>query len=466
MDLKKDSIVALFFYYFIPSLCAMLALSTYSTIDGIFVGKKIGENGLAAIGISWPVFPAFIAFELLFGFGGAAIVSYFLGKDKAHRARLVFSSIFYFVAISSVIIGGVCFMCADSVVGFLTANKPIDSDIRDLTKAYLKVIFLGAPVLILHPLSDIFVVNDKRPILGMIAMIVGSLSNIALNYMLLFWLDMGIDGSALATILAHTIGFLVLFSHFITKKGKLYFIPRISFAAVFSSAKSGIPESVSEISASIVMLLFNVILIEAAGDRGVKIYSIIMYCGIVFFTMLLSVSQALQPIASFNYGAGNFTRLKKAFIFALFMVICSGSLMYVVFYNFDSYMVALFLQQNTLAYDTKNILDETTQAMSVYYFGYIIVGINMMCAIFLQSVQRTFSSFIITICYTILFLAMILPFMSERYGIQGVWLSYPISQLCALVVTIGVLIYELKFGIFSGKIPSGKELWKRRKNRV
>ena len=77
MDLKKDSVIKLFFYYFIPALCAMLALSTYSTIDGIFVGKKIGENGLAAIGICWPIFPAFIAFELLFGFGGAAIVSYF-----------------------------------------------------------------------------------------------------------------------------------------------------------------------------------------------------------------------------------------------------------------------------------------------------------------------------------------------------------------------------------------------------
>ena len=93
IDLKTDSIPKLFFYYFVPALLAMLALSTYSTVDGIFVGNKVGENGLAAIGICWPIFPAFIAYELLFGFGGAAIVGYFLGqllpkKTKENRLNL------------------------------------------------------------------------------------------------------------------------------------------------------------------------------------------------------------------------------------------------------------------------------------------------------------------------------------------------------------------------------------------
>ena len=463
MDLKKDSVIKLFFYYFIPALCAMLALSTYSTIDGIFVGKKIGENGLAAIGICWPIFPAFIAFELLFGFGGAAIVSYFLGKNATHRARLVFSSIFYFVAISSVIIGVVGFLFASEIVDLLIkneANKNIQ-EIKSLALTYFKIIFLGAPFFILHPLSDIFVVNDKRPILATFSMIVGSGSNIILNYIFLFKLDMGIQGSALASLLAHFIGFVILFVHFISKSGKLYFVWRFSLPAIISSAKTGIPESVSEVSASIVMLLFNAILLSIAGEKGLQIYSIMMYCGIVFFTILLSVTQAMQPLASFNYGAGNFTHLRQIFRFSLFMVVFMGVFMYGVFYCFDSYLVGMFLKNDI---KTTTLLDETIAAISVYYLGYIILGVNMVCAIFLQSVQRTASSFIITICYTILFLAVILPFMSYKYGINGAWIAYPLSQICALVIALCVMAYEVKFGIFSGSVQSGRILWKRRRN--
>lgn len=463
MDLKKDSVIKLFFYYFIPALCAMLALSTYSTIDGIFVGKKIGENGLAAIGICWPIFPAFIAFELLFGFGGAAIVSYFLGKNATHRARLVFSSIFYFVAISSVIIGVVGFLFASEIMDLLIKNEANENiqEIKSLALAYLKIIFLGTPFFILHPLSDIFVVNDKRPILATFSMIVGSGSNIILNYIFLFKLDMGIQGSALASLLAHFIGFVILFVHFISKSGKLYFVWRFSLPAIISSAKTGIPESVSEVSASIVMLLFNAILLSIAGEKGLQIYSIMMYCGIVFFTILLSVTQAMQPLASFNYGAGNFTHLRQIFRFSLFMVVFMGVFMYGVFYCFDSYLVGMFLKNDI---KTTTLLDETIAAISVYYLGYIILGVNMVCAIFLQSVQRTASSFIITICYTILFLAVILPFMSYKYGINGAWIAYPLSQICALVIALCVMAYEVKFGIFSGSVQSGRILWKRRRN--
>ena len=465
IDLNKDSIVKLFFYYFIPSLCAMLAMSTYSTIDGIFVGNKIGEDGLSAITICWPIFPAFIAYELLFGFGGAAIVSYFLGKNQAKRARLVFSSIFYFVALSSLVIGSVSFFFAESVLDFLIGGKNISYELYALALEYIKIIFLGVPFLILHPLSDIFVINDKRPLLGMTAMIVGSASNIVLNYILLFECNMGIGGSALATILAHLIGFVMLLSHFLRKKGALFFITRFSFPAIISSAKSGLPESISEISASIVMMLFNITLLEISGKYGVTIYGIIMYCGVVFFTILLSVSQALQPIASFNYGAGNFKRLKQSLSFALVVVLIIGFCVYGLFFCFDHYLVALFLNNHDVQADT-SLIQDTIRAMSIYYLGYILLGINIACAVFLQSVQRTLSSFIITVCYTIVFLVLILPPLSARYGLEGAWISYPIAQVLAFIVAICVLAYEIKFGIFSGNLPSGKILWKRKKNRV
>ncbi|MDE5591743.1 MAG: MATE family efflux transporter, partial [Helicobacter sp.] len=160
LDLKSTFIPKLFFSYFLPSLIAMLSLSTYSTIDGIFVGKKLGENALAAIGIAWPIFPAFIAFELLFGVGAAAMSSYFLGKNKGFRARVIFSSVFYFVLCSSIIGGVILYLFSDRIALGLGASNTL----LPLVTEYTEVIYLGVFIIVLHPMLDIFAINDKQPI--------------------------------------------------------------------------------------------------------------------------------------------------------------------------------------------------------------------------------------------------------------------------------------------------------------
>ncbi|PAF48087.1 hypothetical protein BKH46_01895 [Helicobacter sp. 12S02634-8] len=458
IDLKNDSIKKLFFYYFIPSLCAMIALSTYSTVDGIFVGKKLGEEALGAISICWPVFPVLIAYELLFSLGAASIVSYFLGKNEVHRARLIFSSVFYFVIISTLIIGVFLYIFVDEIALLLGSSEAL----KPLVVDYLRVIFFGSVFMVLHPLCDVFAINDKRPILAMGAMIVGSLANIILNYLFLFVFEMGIHGSALATITGHAIGFLVLLQHFLFKRGKLYFVKRFSLSAIISSAKSGIPQSVSELSAAIVMLLFNTIIMGIAGERGVSMYGIIMYSGIIFFTVLLSIAQGIQPIASFSYGAGSKERVRGIFLFSISVSVLVGVGIYLIFYGFDAYLVRLFLKSDIASRDPY-LLGDTVEAMNIYYLGYIFLGVNITCAIFFQSVQRTRSSFIITICYTLIFLVFLLPILSKEYGLTGVWLAYPISQFLAFLVVVVVVAYEVKSGIFSKHFSKKGVSWQKKK---
>ena len=244
-------------------------------------------------------------------------------------------------------------------------------------------------------------------------------------------------------------------------KGGHYFLSLdFSFAAVISSAKSGLPESISELSAAIMMVLYNGALLSIAGSVGLAVYSVVLYCGIVFFTILLSVSQALQPIASFNYGAGNFARLRYALGFALIVVVAIGLMLYGVFYAFAPYFVGFFVDSSN------EVAALSVKAMDIYYIGYVLLGVNMACAIFLQSIQRTISSIIITICYTFLFIALLLPPLSEGYGLDGAFASYPVAQGCALLVAVLVMGYELGYGILSGNAPSGRTLWKRRKHRV
>ncbi|WRF25261.1 HP1184 family multidrug efflux MATE transporter [Helicobacter pylori] len=440
IDLHKDSIRKLFFYYFIPLVFSMISLSTYSMIDGMFVGKKLGKEAIAAVNIAWPIFPALIAYELLFGFGAASIVGYFLGQNKTHRARLVFSSVFYFVALSALILSMALLPFSETIARFFGSNDAL----LGMSKRYIEIILMGAVFVVLHPLADVFVVNDKRPILAMVAMLIGSLANIFFNYLFIFVLEVGVQGSAIATVIGHAIGVLVLMQHFWFKKGQLYFIKRFSLSSVISSAKSGVPQSTAEFSASIMILLFNTAIMHTAGERFVSMYGIVMYNAIIFFTTLFAISQGIQPIASFSYGARNLERVRAVFVFGLKAAFCIGIFFYGAYYFLDEFLIKLYLQPSE---QDPLFMQETKRAMNIYYVGYVFLGMNLLCAVFFQSIQRTKSSFIITLSHTLGFIVILLPILSHFYGINGVWVTYPIAQFLAFLVALGVTYYEIKKGV-------------------
>ncbi|WP_033760140.1 HP1184 family multidrug efflux MATE transporter, partial [Helicobacter pylori] len=371
IDLHKDSIRKLFFYYFIPLAFSMISLSTYSMIDGMFVGKKLGKEAIAAVNIAWPIFPALIAYELLFGFGAASIVGYFLGQNKTYRARLVFSSVFYFVAISAFILSMILLPFSENIARFFGSNDAL----LGMSKRYIEIILMGTVFMVLHPLADVFVVNDKRPILAMVAMLVGSLANIFFNYLFIFVLEVGVQGSAIATVIGHAIGVLVLMQHFWFKKGQLYFIKRFSLSSVISSAKSGVPQSTAEFSASIMILLFNTAIMHTAGERFVSMYGIVMYNAIIFFTTLFAISQGIQPIASFSYGAKSLKRVKEVFVFGLKVAFCVGVFFYGVYYFLDEFLIKLYLQPSE---QDALFMQETKRAMNIYYVGYVFLGMTLL----------------------------------------------------------------------------------------
>ncbi|QTP03874.1 MATE family efflux transporter [Helicobacter pylori] len=443
IDLHKDSIRKLFFYYFIPLVFSMISLSTYSMVDGMFVGKKLGKEAIAAVNIAWPIFPGLIAYELLFGFGAASIVGYFLGQNKTHRARLVFSSVFYFVAISAFILSMALLLpFSETIARFFGSNDAL----LGMSKRYIEIILMGSVFMVLHPLADVFVVNDKRPVLAMVAMLIGSLANIFFNYWFIFVLEVGVQGSAIATVIGHAIGVLVLMQHFWRKKGQLYFIKRFSLSSVISSAKSGVPQSTAEFSASIMILLFNTAIMHTAGERFVSMYGIVMYNAIIFFTTLFAISQGIQPIASFSYGARNLERVKEVFVFGLKAAFCIGIVFYGAYYFLDEFLIKLYLQSSE---QDPLFMQETKRAMNIYYIGYVFLGMTLLCAVFFQSIQRTKSSFIITLSHTLGFIVILLPILSHFYGINGIWVTYPIAQFLAFLVALGVTYYEIKKGVFT-----------------
>ncbi|RDU73838.1 hypothetical protein CQA66_00540 [Helicobacter aurati] len=455
-------------------LLAMLAMASYSTVDGIFVDKKLGDDAMKAIVAVWPIFPLFMACSLMLGLGASSMISYYLAKDKKQVARAIFSSIFYFIFPLSIVLGLLLGIYPEKFL--LWFAKGLSSHVEQMSIEYLRGIGYGLFGILIHPILDICVINDKRPRFAMFAMFLGAISNIVLNYFFLFIWEFGIIGSAYATVLGHIIGTLVLLVHYIPresllqrlekfrvqcrhshfqclvplfellricldKKGDLYFITTFRLRYILRSCKFGSPYALSEVSVAFIMWLYNRTLQRIGGEDALAVYSAILYSGFGFFTILLALAESIQPIASFNYGLRNFIRLKNLLRFYIVVEIVLALSVYLLFLVFREQIAMAFLQDSLLK-------AQSIEAMSVYFSGFIFLGANLIIALYLQSLQRPLSAFFVTMSYTLIFLALLLPFMADYYGLQGAYIAYPISQIFALLASIVILFYEIKFGLF------------------
>ncbi len=467
IDLANDSIPKLFFTYFIPMLLSMLAMVSYVTADGIFVNKKLGDDAMKAIAIVWPIFPATMACSLMFAIGGASLVSYYLAKEKAHIARIIFSSICYILFPLSLIIGILGYINAELVINFFIKDASIN--IHKMATEYLQGICVGLFGIILHPVLDYCVINDKRPKFAMFAMLVGANLNLVFNYLFLYVLEFGIIGSAFATTLAHIIGSLILFWHYVetkyrilllsffnknlaykiqnklsyilNKQGDLYFVLNFKISFIAKAIKVGSPYAASEISVGIVMWLYNQILKDIGGEDALAIYSCLLYSGFNFFTILLALSESIQPIASFNYGIHNFIRLKKILHFYIYVTIFSSIAIYMLFFVFNDFIVSLYLKDI-------NLKTQSIKALNIYFIGFVFLGLSILIALYLQALQRALASMIVTLSYTIIFIIILLPLLTKYYSLKGAWIAYPLSQLCALFVSFIVLYITIKNGLY------------------
>lgn len=460
LDLANDKIPKLFLNYFIPMLLTMLAMASYATVDGIFVNKKLGDDAMKAIVAVWPIFPITMACSLMFSFGGASLIGYYLAKNKKNIARIVFSSVFYVLLFLSLIIGGLCHFYADFIVNFFV--KGLTHEVHNMAVDYLRGICVGMFGIVLHPVLDICVVNDKRPRFAMFAMFLGAVLNIILNYIFLFVWEFGIIGSAYATTLGHIIGSAVLLWHYIEskhriillsfwkpslaekvrhfiieKKGDLHFVPIFRLSFVMRAIKYGSPYAASEASVGVVMWLYNQIIKDIGGENALAIYSAILYAGFIFFTLLMALAESIQPLSSFNYGMRKFGRLRQILRFYFYIASGLSCTIYLLFFIGDNIVVSLYLKDFTLRL-------QGAWALKIYFIGYLFLGYNLLIAFYLQSLQQAFAAFIVTLSYTLAFIVILLPIFTHYYGLSGAWISYPVSQFCALCVSLVVLCHVVK----------------------
>lgn len=430
--MNNKNMLTLFAKYVTANVLGMIGLSCYILADTFFIARGVGPDGLTALNLAIPIYSIVHGSGLMFGMGGAT--RYSLSTDNDSRKKTVFTQAFYMIMILSLllVVSGLFF--SEQIASFLGA----DENVLIMTSTYLKVILIFAPMFMLNNLVLCFVRNDGEPRLAMGGMLLGSFSNIILDYIFVFPLDLGIFGAALATGIAPIISLLVMSMHFIKKKNGFWFTnTAFHIKSIIDIGFLGLSSLITELSSGIVIVVFNILILKLEGNLGVAAYSIIANLSLVVISIFTGIAQGVQPILSDSYGRGNVSDAKKVLSFSLITSLILACIIYIGACIFAHPIVGLFNKDSNVW-----LANIAVYGIYIYFTAFFFVGINIILSMFFSSIEKPKESFLISILRGFIAIIPIAILLSNLFGMTGVWLALPITEF--FVCIVGAVSYLSK----------------------
>lgn len=430
--MDRQSYVREFARHTILSVIGTLGVSCYILADTFFVSKGLGMNGLAALNLAIPVYNFIHGAGLMLGMGGATRFSVCKIQGKQEEINRVYANTIYLAILCSVIF----FLLGLFFSGQLAILLGADAGVLEMTDTYLKWLLLFAPAFILNDVLLCFVRNDENPQQSMIAMLIGSLSNILLDYIFIFPLQMGIFGAILATGLSPMISIVMMLSHWIRKRNTFYFVKTKMEANIIKQELSlGFPSLIAQLSPGIVMIVFNAIILKLEGNTGVAAYSVISNILLVIVAVYTGMGQGVQPIISTFYGIGNDKQAKTILRYAIITMLTVSSVVYLLIFIFAQPLTAVFNSENNM--ELQRI---AVSGLKLYFLSVVFVGYNIILATFFTSIEKALPAQILSALRGVILMIPMAFFLSALWKMTGVWLTYPITEF--LVALLGFSIYQ------------------------
>ena len=419
-----------FIRYTTLSVLGTLGVSCYILADTFFVSKSLGPNGLAALNLAIPVYNFIHGTGLMLGMGGATKFSIYRSqKQKEEVNRLYTNTICLAILFSAVFV----------LLGLLFSKRlacilGADANVLGMTDTYLRWLLIFAPAFILNDVFLCFVRNDEGPQLSMIAMLIGSFSNIALDYLFLFPLHMGIFGAVFATGLSPVISILMMLPHWLRRKNSFHFIKTKMRSRIIKQILSpGFPSLIAQLSSGIVMITFNAIILDLEGNTGVAAYGVIANISLVIVAIYTGIAQGVQPLISNFYGKGNGRQVRTVSKYAVVTVLAVSCVVYLLIFAFAQPVTAVFnSEKNT---DLQQI---AVTGLKLYFLSSAFVGYNIILATLLTSIEHALPAHILSLLRGLILIIPMTFFLSAMWGMPGVWLAYPITELS--VALLGLIM--------------------------
>ena len=421
-DLKTQ-----FKQYVIPSVASMWVFSLYSMVDGAFVSRGVGSEALAAVNISTPYINTLFALSVLLSTGASTIVSMTLGKGDNKKASEYFTLNTVLLAIISIFITVISLLNLENIAIFLGATEST----LPLVKGYLGNIILFVGFYLVSYGLELLIKCDGYPHLSTIGVIIAAITNIVLDYIFVIQFKWGVEGAALATGIARILSVSFFISHFLRKRGKLRFCKfKFDFNFIKRIIFIGIPDSMTEASLAVVILLFNQSILRLIGESALVSYSVICYITTLVLTTMLGISQGLQPICSYYYGKEDDKSVLKLLDMSISYIKKSSIIAFLLVIIFANQIVAMFIDKSDMS-----LFLYTVKTLRISSVAYLIMGYNVIISGFCVATGKAIHASIVSLGRGLVVITLSLIIMTFIFGGSGIWMATFVSEAIVLAIS-------------------------------
>ena len=414
-----------------PSILMMIVTSIYSIVDGFFVSNFVGKNPFAALNLIFPVIMALAAFGFMIGTGGSALIAKTLGEGKPREANEIFSMLVIVLAAGGAILSGVCIVFLRPISFAVGAT---DLTIDDCV-LYGRVLLAALPFFMLQNSFQSFLATAEKPHFGLRVTVFAGLTNMVLDFLLVYVFPFGLLGAALATAFSQIVGALIPLVYFLRPNDSPLRLtrPRFDFRALGKACYNGSSEMVSNLSTSLVGVLYNIQLMAIAQENGVSAYGVIMYVSFIFMAFF-GYSIAVTPVVGYHYGAENHFELKSLLKKSLTITLISSLVMTVSSIALASPIARIFV-----GYDAE-LCEMTVNALRLYALSFLVCGFNIFGSAFFTGLNNGTASALISFLRTLVIQVAAVLILPKLLGINGIWLAITAAEALTLLVTAALFL--------------------------
>lgn len=414
----------------------MVFTSIYGVVDGFFVSNFAGKTPFAAINLIMPFVMVIGGMGFMIGTGGTALVSKVLGEGDRKKANEFFTMMIIFVLILAAVVSALGIAFIRPVAKFLGA----DEQMMGYCVVYGRIVIGFSAAFMLQNVFQSFLIAAEKPKLGLITILAAGCTNMALDALFVGVFKWGVAGAAVATGISECVGGLIPLIYFIMPNKSLLRVvkTKLDIKAILQACGNGSSELMSNISSSVVGMLYNIQLGRLAGENGIAAYGVLMYVQFVFIAIFIGYSIGVAPIIGYNYGAQNYAELKSMRKKSMLIMGVLGVILSAVAFCFAKPLAKIFV-----SYDAE-LLALTVRAFKIYAIHFLLCGFNIFASGFFTALNNGGVSAAISFLRTLVFQSAAVIIMPIMFGVNGIWWAVVVAEVCAFIISTTFLIIKRK----------------------
>ena len=413
------------------TMTSLMVFSLYSMVDGLMVSVGVNEYAMSAVNLSLPFTNALFSVAILFAVGTSTLIAIYIAQGKRHEADVLFSQNFATLLVLGAVVTALVLALLEPFALLLGADE--------ITLGYVKEYLLGlAPFSVCFLISynlEVLVKTDGFPRYALCTVVAGCLTNCVLDYIAIFWLDMGVFGAAAATGISQLVTCVSYLVHFFSKKCTFRLRRfRLDWGLYRRALPIGLADGATELCTGLMVLLFNRTALRCIGTDGVVTYTVIAYVNALVVQMMIGIPQGAQPLVSFHYGKGDWSGCKTLLRYALTTVSILAPVIFLGLYLFAPQVMRIYLPHADAA-----LVDYSVRAFRSFSFSFLLVGFNIVTAGFMTALERPLPALSISAGRGLAVQGAVLLLLASLLGGDAIWCTPVVSELLCLCFSVYIL---------------------------